>query len=239
MTTRRAPTSPRQGDSTVTRVAAKVIDALRDDHALASTPMAFPAEVVGEVAAAIADLPPETWRVLGSRRADLSREIRQLMERVGLEKSALIALDIPAIAEASQGEGLGPLVGVEEGRRALDDLAVPRRLEDWAGPVAGASELARNFGIARSTLHRWQQAGEVVALLKGTRKHVFPIAQFIDGRPVGGIGDVTRLAGNHRAAWIWLSRPNPVLGGRKPVELLIEDRRSEVLDAAEAAFSLQ
>ena len=239
MATRHAPTYPRHGESTVARVAAKVTDALRDDQAFASASMAFPAEVVGEVAAAIADLPPETWRRLGSRRADLGREIRQVMERVGLEANDPIELDLPAIAEASQGEGLGPLVGVEEGKRALGELAVSRRLEDWAGPVAGASALARDFGIARSTLHRWQQEGEVVALLKGTRKHVFPIAQFIDGRPVGGIGDVTRLAGNHRAAWVWLSRPNPVLGGRRPIELLVEDRRSEVLDAAEAAFSLQ
>ncbi|ORE87546.1 antitoxin Xre/MbcA/ParS toxin-binding domain-containing protein [Aurantimonas sp. 22II-16-19i] len=239
MATRHAPTSPRHGSSTVERVAAKVTDALRDDQAFAAPSVAFPAEVVGEVAAAIAGLPPETWRRLGSRRADLGRQIRQLMERVGREYGGPIALDIPAIAEASRGEGLGPLVSVEEGRSALDDLAVPRRLEDWAGPVAGASELARDFGIARSTLHRWQQAGEVVALLKGTRKHVFPIAQFIDGRPVGGISDVIRLAGNHRAAWIWLSRPNPVLGGRKPVELLIADRRTEVLDAARATFSLQ
>lgn len=47
-------------------------------------------------------------------------------------------------------------------------------IEDWAGHVAGSTYLEENLRIARSTLHRWQRRGDVIALRKGGRKHVFP-----------------------------------------------------------------
>ena len=70
-------------------------------------------------------------------------------------------------------------------RNQTDDLE-SMLIEDWAGRVAGSTYLEENLRIARSTLHRWQRRNEVVALRKGGRKHVFPLAQFVDGRPVAG-----------------------------------------------------
>jgi hypothetical protein len=106
------------------------------------------------------------------------------------------------------------------------------RLEDWAGPVAGPTYLEENFQIPRSTLHRWQRRNQVIALRKGLGRHVFPLAQFVDGRPVPGIADVLALAKHPRLAWSWLVRPSPYLDGRIPIELLRQDLVSEVVLAA-------
>ena len=219
------------------RVATRIADVLRDDQAFSAGSAALPATIVGEMAAAIADLPPETWRELGSRRVELGQRMRQLMESFGAEGHGRIAIRIPDIVEPSKGEGLGSLLSSEKGEAALADIAVARKIEDWAGPVAGATELARDYAIPRSTLNRWQHAGDVIALLKGTKKHVYPIEQFIDGRPARGLAAIGQHADNQRIAWLWLSRPNPVLGGRKPIDLLKQDCVDSVLDAAKAAFS--
>ncbi|MER8767065.1 hypothetical protein [Mesorhizobium sp. M0968] len=106
------------------------------------------------------------------------------------------------------------------------------RIEDWAGQVAGPTYLEQHFGIPRSTLHWWQRHNDVVALRKGARKHVFPLAQFIDGRPAPGIRQVLSLIANPRPAWLWLIRPSPLLDGRVPIEMLRQDLAEEVILAA-------
>ncbi|TAU60887.1 DUF2384 domain-containing protein [Rhizobium ruizarguesonis] len=222
------------------RVAAKVADVLRADATFESGSVALSARIAGAAAAAIVDLPVSVRRELSKRQGELTRRIRGLVESFSdAPDGGKIALEIPKAVEPSKGEGLGKIATAEEGERLLDELAVARKLEDWAGPVAGANELQRDFGIARSTLNRWQHAGEVIALLKGTRKHVYPIEQFIDGRPAKGIGTIAALVSNQRVAWLWLSQPNPMLGGRRPINLLQQDHADEVVDAAQTDFSAQ
>ncbi|WP_292572447.1 antitoxin Xre/MbcA/ParS toxin-binding domain-containing protein [Mesorhizobium sp.] len=106
------------------------------------------------------------------------------------------------------------------------------RIEDWAGQLAGPTYLEQRFGIPRSTLHWWQRHNDVVAFRKGARKHVFPLAQFIDGRPALGIRQVLSLIVNPRPAWLWLTRPSPRLDGRIPIEMLRQDLAAEVILAA-------
>lgn len=72
----------------------------------------------------------------------------------------------------------------------------------------------------------------VVALRKGGRKHVFPLAQFVDGRPAPGIGEVLAAITNPRLAWFWLTRPSPELDGRTPIEMLREDMIEDVVRVA-------
>ena len=105
-------------------------------------------------------------------------------------------------------------------------------IEDWAGEVAGSTYLEEKFRIPRSTLHRWQRSSEVIALRKGGRKHVFPLAQFVDGRPAAGISEVLSAIANPRLAWFWLNRAAPELGGRVPIEMLKHDMVQEVVLAA-------
>ncbi|MEX4009838.1 antitoxin Xre/MbcA/ParS-like domain-containing protein [Neoaquamicrobium sediminum] len=222
------------------RVTTKVTDALKSDGAFESGSLALSARIAGAAAAAVVNLPVEARQKLTKRQTELVRGIRRLVETFSEDPGqGKIELPVPETVEPSNGEGLGPIVSADEGNRLLAEFAVARKIEDWAGPVAGASELSRNYGIPRSTLHRWQHADEVIGLLKGTRKHVFPVEQLIDGRPARGISAIVGLAGSHRVAWLWLRQSNPVLGSRKPIDLLKHDRVDEVVDTARAYFSPQ
>ncbi|MER8963679.1 hypothetical protein [Mesorhizobium sp. M0701] len=115
---------------------------------------------------------------------------------------------------------------------ARDPQSECMRIEDWAGQVAGPTYLEQRFGIPRSTLHWWQRHNDVVAFRKGARKHVFPLAQFIDGRPAQGIRQVLSLFVNPRPAWLWLTGPSRRLDGRIPIEMLRQDLAAEVILAA-------
>jgi hypothetical protein len=221
------------------RVAAKVQIALKSEKGFGSGSLALSALIAGEVAEAVVGLPAERRRELNSHSAELKQRIRRVVESFGRERRAKIAFDVPDEVESSKGEGLGAIVTSEQGEKALAAIAVHRKLEDWAGTVAGATELSREYGVARSSLNRWQHEGDVIGLLKGTRKHVYPVEQFIDGRPARGIREIIQLAKGQRTAWLWLSQKNPVLGGRKPIYLLKQDRVDEVVDAATAYFAAQ
>src|SRR3954454_2841570 len=102
----------------------------------------------------------------------------------------------------------------------------------WAGQVSGPTQLEREYGIARSTLHRWQRLNQVIAFRTGGRKYVFPVAQFIDGRPVGGITEVLGAFGDSRAAWQWLVSPCPSLDDHVPLRLLRIEQVDQVIDEA-------
>jgi len=122
--------------------------------------------------------------------------------------------------------------GLDEGtsgapRRSRPDLpppwrapSAPVRLANWAGDVVGSTKLDRDYGIPRTTLHGWQKQHRVVALLSGTRRHVFPLAQFVDGRPVEGLTEVIAAAGSPRSAWVWLTRPHSSLDAQAPLDRL-------------------
>ncbi|ESY88190.1 antitoxin Xre/MbcA/ParS toxin-binding domain-containing protein [Mesorhizobium sp. LNHC209A00] len=116
--------------------------------------------------------------------------------------------------------------------KARDQQSYCLRIEDWAGAVAGPTYLEEHFGIPRSTLHWWQRHNDVVALRKGARKHVFPLAQFIDGGPAPGIRQVLSSIADPRQAWLWLTSPSPRLEGRIPIEMLRQHLAAEVILAA-------
>ena len=138
--------------------------------------------------------------------------------------------------EVTQGAGLGEILTVEEGMGRLAAYATPTRVETWAGPMAGPTELERNFGIARSTLHAWQKQGAVIGLLVGTRKHAFPTEQLVDGCPVAGLGAVVAAIGDARIAWLWLREPNPGLAGAAPLTRLKAGAAAQVLEMARSNF---
>ena len=238
MTTAQMRAASTRQTNVANRVADKVKDALRHESLIESGALSISARVAGTAAAAVASLPAEARRKLNSRERELMTRIRGLVEAFGVDPASdKIVMGIPTQIETSKGAGLGSVVSAEEGERLLSDYAIARRLEDWAGPVLGATELSRDYGIPRSTLNHWQHGGDVIGLLKGTKKHVYPIEQFIDGRPAKGIAEINTLVPNPRTAWLWLSRNNPVLAGRKPIDLMKQDRVEEVLEAARDYFA--
>ena len=109
--------------------------------------------------------------------------------------------------ERHRGTGLGDLLSREEGRERLARYVRTRPLESWAGPVAGPGEIEKQLHVARSTLNEWHRRGVVIGLLRGERKHVYPLDQFVDARPMQGVGDVAKIAPNEAwRAWLWLRR---------------------------------
>jgi hypothetical protein len=107
---------------------------------------------------------------------------------------------------------------------------------DWAGPVAGPTVLERHFGIPRSTLYRWQKRLEVVWLnTRTSRKPVFPLKQFVDGRPAHGIAEIVQAFGEPRPAWKWLLEKPDMSDGPAPIDLVLDGRWRPVVDAAVAA----
>jgi len=219
-------------------VASEVSDALtRYEPGLAKAAAANTAQIVATVAAAVIGLSPSQQKRLKSRSGDLTDMITAWAR--GDKADDRIEIPAPAKVEPRKGAGFGELVDIEEGRRRLADYALDIPLEDWAGPLAGSSTLMEDMGIARSTLHDWQRRGEVVALLKGSRKHVFPLAQFVDGRPAQGIRDILAIVDSSRRAWFWMVKPSPLLGDKRPIDLLKLDRRQEVVEAARTVFDRQ
>jgi len=110
--------------------------------------------------------------------------------------------------------------------------------EDWAGPVAGPTAIERYYGIPRSTLYRWQKLNEAVALSTRTsRRPVFPLKQFIDGRPAAGIAELIHIFGDARKAWQWLIQPHHDFDDHPPLDLLIAGKIERVLDSARRYLS--
>ncbi|RAZ91206.1 hypothetical protein DPM33_07765 [Mesorhizobium hawassense] len=183
--------------------------------------------LAGGVAAALPFLPRTQRLAIDSFKGDWTALVSEFFRTM----SGRIASGGSAVSDQASER-----MPVEAGRpqnvpeRAADLQSMP--IEDWAGEVAGSTYLEEKLRIPRSTLHRWQRRGEVVALRKGGRKHVFPLAQFVDGRPVPGISEVLSAITNPRLAWFWLTRPSAELEGRVPIEMLREDMVEDVLGAA-------
>lgn len=141
----------------------------------------------------------------------------------------------PAV-ERHKGTGLGDLLSLEVGRQRLAQYVQKRPPGSWAGPVAGPGEIEKQLHVARSTLNEWHRRGAVIGLLRGERKHVYPLEQFVDARPLQGIGEVAKIAPDERAAWLWLRQPHGRFDMRPPLDMLKAGQRDEVIQAAERDF---
>uniref|UniRef100_A0A9E7ZZF2 Antitoxin Xre/MbcA/ParS-like middle domain-containing protein n=1 Tax=Bosea sp. NBC_00436 TaxID=2969620 RepID=A0A9E7ZZF2_9HYPH len=208
----------------------------RHNPGLSQAALAVTGKVVAAVTAAAARLPIDQQHQIAADDEQFAKAAAAMVAKMAARQAdRLAAVPIEKPVEVSRGAGLGELLDIEEGRRRLADVAIPARLEDWAGPVAGPGEIEKLFGTKRSTLHDWHKRGAVVGLLKGERKHVFPLAQFVDGRPVEGMPQVTKIIRNPRAVWLWLIQPKPSVGGI-PLEMLKHGHLDVVLAAAERDF---
>lgn len=193
-------------------LANEIYDILVRTHpAIRSRSASGASKVAGYVAAAILELPRRNYDqfwAIDPRRLE-SVVSHMLVQLVG---------DAPLVSEP-------PEVAADDSGRTLAPVS------EWAGPVGGPTFLETNYGIARSTLHRWQKLGEVIALRVGGKRHVFPLEQFVDGRPVAGLDRVIKWFPTHRAAWLWLMEPNNTLRGRRPIEDLRNDNLDGVIRA--------
>jgi hypothetical protein len=208
----------------------------RHNPRLSKTALKAAGQVMAAVSAATARLSAEQQRWIASDEKELAEVVEAIVASLA-DRSSHGLEDVPIRkpVEVNIGMGLGQPLSIEEGRHRLADFVTSVRLEDWAGPVAGPSDIEKMFGTKRSTLHDWQKRGAVIGLLKGERKHVFPLVQFVDGRPVEGMSRIAKLIPNPRVAWQWLIQTKPSIGGT-PLDRLKKGHLDEVLDAAARDF---
>ncbi|RUZ80919.1 DUF2384 domain-containing protein [Mesorhizobium sp. M7A.F.Ca.US.006.01.1.1] len=198
------------------------------DEAINKPTMVSVGKIAGSIASAVTLLSPKYQRAIDAIHADLPGLASKFVRALAAEAARRSEAGIAGVTNPPT----TPLADVEPPSQPKSDDLESMLIEDWAGRVAGSTYLEEHLRIARSTLHRWQRRGEVIALRKGGRKHVFPLAQFVDGRPVAGIRDVLSLITNPRLAWLWLTRPSAQLDGRVPIDMLRQDQVDEVVEAA-------
>lgn len=99
-------------------------------------------------------------------------------------------------------------------------------LVSWAGQLLGPNAAAEELGVSRATLTRWRKTGAIIALQKGQRNHLIPMAQFWGSQPVLGVAAVLEMAGDPNMAWAWLMQPNPGLDGVSPI-IRLRDHQAE------------
>lgn len=105
--------------------------------------------------------------------------------------------------------------------------------DDWAGPVAGPTDLERHFGIPRSTLYRWQKRKEIIYLkTRSVKRPVFPLKQFRDGRPTKGIAELVGLFADESTAWRWLVDTPPNSDAMPYIDVLLSGEIDAVLTEA-------
>lgn len=167
--------------------------------------------------------------------AALSLKQQEAISKAGNRPSAELAAILARLARDVAGEAaLSEAPAAEE-----QPATISIKVNDWAGPAVGSTQLEVKYGINRSTLYRLQRRNAVIALRTGGRKHVFPLAQFVDGRPVAGLDMVSSILTPPRVAWFWLTRPSEALGGAAPLDLLKVDRVDEVVAAARGHAAAQ
>lgn len=116
--------------------------------------------VMAAVSIATARLTVKQQRQIASHEDKLAEAVEAAVaDPAGKGEHPLTVLKIDRPVEASQGSGMGDLLDIDEGRRRLAAYAVPARIEDRAGPVAGPAEIEKTSGTERSTLHGWQKRG--------------------------------------------------------------------------------
>jgi len=145
-------------------------------------------------------------------------------------------IDLDALpTEDLVGEGMGERVTYEEGLRRLREYSVDVDLETIAGPLAGAAEIERKLGIPLPMLAQWNEQKQVVALKGKEECSLYPLAQFVDGKPIDGTKEVLEFIPHPNTAWMWLIGLKPSIGGM-PLELLRQGKLYDVLATAERDF---
>ena len=105
---------------------------------------------------------------------------------------------------------------------------------DWRSGE-GAGKIEKLLGIPRSNLASCHQRGVIIGLPRGERKLAYPFDQFVDARPLEGLGDVLRAAPDQRSAWLWLRQAHGALDGAIPLDRLKVGDRTTVVTAVERA----
>jgi len=118
----------------------------------------------------------------------------------------------------------------------LESIVIYPSLESWAGAVADTDATAARLGVTRTKLREWLKAGRVIRFGRVDAEPVYPLEQFVDGRPIKGLGKVVAIAPTPRTAWMWLRQPFWSFGGRTPLEALCNGELAAVVEVSHRLF---
>jgi len=119
-------------------------------------------------------------------------------------------------------------------RAFLDGLDAKARLIEQNGGVFKTEEVAEYLGITPQAVNKRRALRQLVGLTFRKRGYVFPAWHFTDRGTVPGLEQVLLALADHDE-WmqnVFFVNPNTRLGGRRPLDLLREGEKQEVLDAA-------
>ena len=119
-------------------------------------------------------------------------------------------------------------------RAFLDGLDAKARLIEQNGGVFKTEEVAEYLGITPQAVNKRRTLRQLAGLTFRKRGYVFPAWQFTDRGTVPGLEQVLLALADHDE-WmqnVFFVNPNTRLGGRRPLDLLREGEKQEVLDAA-------
>ena len=100
--------------------------------------------------------------------------------------------------------------------------------------VLGSSAVAARIGLkSRQAVHDRLRKGTIVGWQAAKRGYVFPTRQFDErNRAIKGVSEVVALLGDAYEGWMWLTTPNPAIGGEEPLRWLAQGERERVIGAA-------
>lgn len=126
-------------------------------------------------------------------------------------------------------------LGREAAAQALDDA---RLWDEHLGGFYGTETVRQLLGGADGPVSRQavSKRKSLLALRTGAGRVVYPKLQFVDGRPVDGLGEVLEhLPESLLSRWTvasWLASPNAELDGARPVDVLADGYAPAVVAAA-------
>ena len=186
------------------------------------------ADVMAEAARSVLMAQGVDVRIKRSRGARGQQAVKVMEQRADAPSDGALVL---------AGQGLPAPISSEEGMERLRERAVQVTIDEWAGEVLGPTKAADVLGIRRSTLDNWRTKGEIIALPKGKAAHVIPMAQFVEGRPLSGIGRVLGIAhGSASLAWSWLMTPHVDFDATPPLRALAAGHEDAVCAAAKRSI---
>lgn len=173
--------------------------------------------------------------------------IHQLMDTLGPDGKnwlSLRILDAPAATERTGNQQFAALIGARQNscvdQKALELASLVKFFEyrkSLLSTSIPATTVADMLGVARQTVHDRVRNGQLLGILDNNVLK-FPEWQFDPQGPNGvveGLSEVVAsLSCGTFAKISWLSAPNAIFAGLRPIDVLKNGRKSDVLHEAQA-----
>ena len=178
-------------------------------------------------------------KTLGKEEHKVLNELKQVLER---QRGKISSIRLASLAAAAFKLTLGKADRPEDrmAEALARGLTTRQRLAVEEGGSVSSDEAAHWLGISKTAVLKRYQAGRLLGW-RGERQGAvrFPVWQFDEGRVLPGLQEILEILNRDQRLDDWgkvlfFLHASSRLGGRRPLDLLRENRLSEVMVAAEA-----